>query len=121
MTVTFRHSIVGNDETFYFTGKDSDGNPEDITGDTITFRAFDSDGNEIVKTTDDDITLYAQSGSTLGQAAIPIYPADYPQAWLALGFQDARRVNVVVERVTDAGVVIERQFGEWKVLGQGIA
>lgn len=115
----FRTTIAGNTETFYFTGKDAAGNPEDITGDGITFRAWDDDGNEI-EITEAAMTIYAQSGATLGQAAIQIIPSDYPAAWLALAYGKTRQVNVAIERVRSADDVIETQFGTWKITGQGI-
>lgn len=114
-----RTTIAGNKETFYFTGKDTAGAPEDITGDGITFRAWDDDGNEIEKT-EADMDIYTQSGATLGQAAIPILPGDYPAAWLALAYGRHRNVNIAIERVRSADDVIETQFGTWKITGQGI-
>jgi hypothetical protein len=118
--LTLGPTISGNTETFYGTGMSSAGVPEDVTGNTITFRAWDSDGNEIVKTTADDITLYTQSGATLGKYAIPIVPADYPAAWIAITYGPTKRVFTAIQRDI-AGVIRETRTGVWLIEGQGIA
>lgn len=113
-------TTVGNTMTFYGIGRGLDGNPEDVTGHTITFRAWDPEGNEIVKTTaGGGITLSPQSGSTLGQYAIAIAAADYPAAWVALPYGVPRKVYTAIERVVGADVS-ESGTPDWKIIGQGI-
>lgn len=122
MTATFRPTIVGNSEVFIYTGLSTAGVPENIDGQTIIFRAFDADGNEIRKTTtDDEIVILSQTGATLGQAGIPIAAGDYPDAWLALPHGVPRRVYTCVERRDpDTDAVLETQHETWKLIGQGI-
>jgi hypothetical protein len=119
MTTTTLTIIAGNSETLCGTGMSPAGVAESVENDTITFRAWDNDGNEIVKTTADDITLYAQSGATLGQYAIPIAPADYPAAWIAIPYGTNRRVYTAIQRVI-SGAVRETRTGILLIEGQGI-
>jgi hypothetical protein len=122
MTLDFRPTIVGNTEVFLYTGFSTAGVPENIEGQTLIFSAVDDYGNEIRKTTtDDEIVILSQTGSTFGQAGIPIAAGDYPDAWRSLCRGEVRRTYVCVERRNSTtGEVLETQHGIWELKGQGI-
>lgn len=119
MTDTLTSRIVGDDARFTFTGRDSTGAAEDITGHAITCMLADDQGNSLTLTVGSGITLLTQSGATLGQATIAITPSDFPAAWLALGFGTTRRLNVEVQRV--GGGFTSTLQTRWVLKGQMIS
>jgi hypothetical protein len=110
---------VGDHKNFDFTGIDADGEPVDITGHTIIFKAFDSAGNAIDKTQDDGIVLQTQSGATLGMAVVQITPLDYPAAWLALKPGQRKKLRLEIVHIDGDGIVHTTK-SEWVVEGQAI-
>lgn len=114
------YSVAGDTRSFTFIGTNDAGEPESIAGDTITFRAYDDVGNEIVLTVGNGITPLTQSGATLGHAKILVEYADYPEAWLAKPMDASTQVKVEIKRITAAGKRRTPEQTTWRIRGQGI-
>jgi hypothetical protein len=113
---------VGDTRKFLIVGRNDAGEPENITGHTITFLAFDELGNEIEKTVGDGITLLTQSGDTLGHAEAVIGADDYPETWAGWRPKDTHVVGIEVERSGErSGEAFTKTSEEkWKLKGQAI-
>lgn len=112
-------TIVGTDESFTIAIVDKLGAPLNLTGYLITFRAYDNEGNEILHTVGDGITLFDQTGDTVGHASAAIVPADYPAAWAAMTAEEKKLVSVEIKWV-GGGRTTKDQFS-WAIFGSGIA
>lgn len=117
----FDTSVAGDTRTFTFIGTNDAGEPESIAGDTLTFRAYDDEANEILLTVGNGITIHpTQSGATLGHATVQVNYADYPSAWLEKPATETTFVRVEFKRITAAGKRRTPEQTGWELKGQGI-
>jgi hypothetical protein len=115
-------TVVGDTQLFTFVGRNDLGEPENVTGHSITFLAFDESGNEIEKTVGDGIELLTQSGETLGHFTVRIENDDYPETWAAWRPKDKNVVGIELERSGErSGVAFTKTLQEtWELKGQAI-
>lgn len=100
---------IGDDRTITLTFKDGAGALEDLTGQTVKFRAYDDAGIEIAKSTGFGITHLAQSGDTLGQAQVTFVPADTRQ------WSKSTLLQYAVEKTDAAGKAETPVHGTWQL------